>query len=409
MQRIHGWLDQLTLRRSRRRGQNQKERRNASVAPSCRLNSEKSTTTSLTQARPKKLVAVNVPFIFPPPPTEPPACMTSSCTRRRGIRTNPWLYMDQNQSMNDSYTSASTAFSLDRRRPPPPTLGVKSLEESICSSGYGSQDCSPDSSIHLPSWNSTGGSPRNTWQTSSPNPSLNQNDGMDDGCFLEDTSSFGTYDNICDEHIYHELEMICRRPDRSYSSDCLSSSEQESPLPSRESPIYAQPWVHYPSFRPPFPKPTSHAPVSLTSTFKPPGLQSFKQTNNQLNSFGVMQSAAPRRMLPCRPTSPIYATPYIGPMARPYVEEFGEKANSFIYPKNYYNCLDSAPHPTDGPRNMEEAEEEFLEELDAQINELQQRSDELRHLVERARVRRGTNHSTKWSRPVLECTFELEL
>ncbi|VDL74982.1 unnamed protein product [Nippostrongylus brasiliensis] len=35
-------------------------------------------------------------------------------------------------------------------------------------------------------------------------------DPVDDGCYLEETSSFSTYDNVCvddDEHIYHELEV----------------------------------------------------------------------------------------------------------------------------------------------------------------------------------------------------------
>lgn len=62
----------------------------------------------------------------------------------QGIRTNPWLYGENSLRNSSPFRSEAPplAQSLDRRCAPPTTLlGVKSLEESTCSSGYGSQDC----------------------------------------------------------------------------------------------------------------------------------------------------------------------------------------------------------------------------------------------------------------------------
>ncbi|VDO51924.1 unnamed protein product [Haemonchus placei] len=59
MQRLHCWLDQLTLRRSRRRESlNQRRNVSQSVAPSCRLNLE-SKSKKHTELRP-----VNVPMVM---------------------------------------------------------------------------------------------------------------------------------------------------------------------------------------------------------------------------------------------------------------------------------------------------------------------------------------------------------
>ncbi|KAK6738775.1 hypothetical protein RB195_020716 [Necator americanus] len=393
MQRLHCWLDQLTLRRSRNRDATGARRSvSQSVAPSCRLNME-----SKSKQHTAELKPVNVPLITStitttttaaaaaaaaaPPPAMARKLETGSFARRRGIRTNPWLYGENSLRNSSTFRAEPPALaqSLDRHRYLPPTtlLGVKSLEESTCSSGYGSQDCSPDSSVHLPSW-----------QTAS---SPFADEPIDDGCFLEETSSFSTYDNVCDddEHIYHELELCCRAPERSYSSEQLSSlddSRSSSPLYARpDSPIYAQPWTHY----------------QLVPKHRIPNVI-FAQRNPNLKPLTVRNQSF-RRMLPEIHSD--YAKPYAVSTSMTYLD----RTNSFVYPGSYFSKV-SNMHVYEEPRKekeepMEETEEEFLTELDAQIAELQLRSDELRSIVEKARLRRNVN----WLRPPMECTFELSI
>ncbi|XGW12351.1 hypothetical protein V3C99_013228 [Haemonchus contortus] len=395
MQRLHCWLDQLTLRRSRRRESlNQRRNVSQSVAPSCRLNLE-SKSKKHTELRP-----VNVPMVMSaigaigaggggggggsaPMMARKPE--TGSFARRRGIRTNPWLYGDSLSRSGGSFRGE--AHSLDRRCLPPTLLGVKSLDESTCSSGYGSQDCSPDSSVHLTSWQ-TATSP----YTDEP---------LDEGCYLEETSSFSTYDNVCDEdqHIYHELELCCRVPERSYSSEQLSSlddSRSSSPIYAcPESPIYAQPWTNYDLL------PERRAPNIILASERSP-------TTKPL----VVRNQSFRRILPKTPDE--YATPYA--VSSPVSQQL-ERTNSLVYPGSYFSRVvnankanqttfdEGALSRVGKPATMEECEEEFLTELDAQIAELQLRSDELRSIVEKARLRRNAN----WLRPPMECTFELSI
>ncbi|VDP02109.1 unnamed protein product [Heligmosomoides polygyrus] len=373
MQRLHGWLDQLTLRRSRRR-EALSCRRNISqsVAPSCRLNLE---------SKPAKheLRPVHVPVVSPAggAPMMVGKPETGSFARRRGIRTNPWLYSDSSLTRHGGSFrgDATMAQSWDRRCVPPTLLGVKSLEESTCSSGYGSQDCSPDSSVHLSSW-----------QTAS-SPFADEH--VDDACYLEETSSFSTYDNVCDDdddkHIYHELELCCRVPERSYSSEQLSSlddSRSSSPIYAcPDSPIYAQPWTHYqmvPERRAPSIILAKRAPAVKPLTVRN---QSFKRVLPEIHSD--------------------YATPYA--VSSP-ITSYLEKSNSLVYPGSYFSRV-SVTAAVEKPATMEETEEEFLTELDAQIAELQLRSDELRLIVEKARLKRNVN----WLRPPMECTFELSI
>ncbi|PIO64850.1 hypothetical protein TELCIR_13505 [Teladorsagia circumcincta] len=258
------------------------------------------------------------------------------------------------------------AQSLDRRCPPPTLLGVKSLDESTCSSGYGSQDCrkeiypvklavfsfskTPDSSVHLSSWQ-TATSP----YTEEP---------LDDGCYLEDTSSFSTYDNVCDDdqHIYHELELCCRVPERSYSSEQLSSlddSRASSPIYAcPDSPIYAQPWTNYDLV------PERRAPNIVLASQRGPTAKPL-----------IVRNQCFRRVLPETPRE--YATPYAVSPPITYLEQ----SNSLVYPGSYFSRVvnatkanqtyDEAESRVGKPATMEESEEEFLTELDAQIAELQ--------------------------------------
>ncbi|KAK5985135.1 hypothetical protein GCK32_014643, partial [Trichostrongylus colubriformis] len=329
MQRIHGWLDQLTLRRSRRRGESLNSRRNVSqsVAPSCRLNLE-------SKAKKHELRQVNMPMIVGNAPgsgsgggigaaammTRKPE--TGSFARRRGIRTNPWLYGDSLSRSGGSFRAE--AQSLDRRCPPPTMLGVKSLDESTCSSGYGSQDCSSE-------------------QLSS-----------------------------------------------------LDDSRTSSPIYAcPESPIYAQPWTNYDLV------PERRGPNIILTTERSPTTKAL-----------VVRNQSFRRVLPETPSE--YATPYA--VSSPI--SYFERTNSLVYPGSYFSRVVNASkaNQTDDEETfqdskagrsttMEESEEEFLIELDAQIAELQLRSDELRSIVEKARLRRNSN----WLRPPMECTFELSI
>ncbi|VDM72075.1 unnamed protein product [Strongylus vulgaris] len=201
---------------------------------------------------------------------------------------------------------------------------------------------SPDSSVHLPSW-----------QTAS---SPYAEEPIDDGCFLEETSSFSTYDNVCDddEHIYHELELCCRAPERSYSSEQLSSlddSRSSSPLYARpDSPIYAQPWTHYQIV------PNRTLPNVVLAQRNP----CAKPLTVRNQSF--------RRILPEIPND--YAEPYAVSSSITYLE----RTNSVVYPGSYFSRVTSKQiyeEPMKEKDPMDEAEEEFLTELDAQIAELQ--------------------------------------
>ncbi|KAK6034335.1 hypothetical protein COOONC_28161 [Cooperia oncophora] len=230
---------------------------------------------------------------------------TGSFARRRGIRTNPWLYGDSLSRSGGSFRGE--AQSLDRRCPPPTLLGVKSLDESTCSSGYGSQDCSPDSSVHLSSW-----------QTAT---SPYSDEPLDEGCYLEETSSFSTYDNVCDDdqHIYHELELCCRVPERSYSSEQLSSlddSRASSPIYAcPDSPIYAQPWTNYDL-------PERHVPNIILA-----------QERNPASKPLVVRNQSFKRVLP--KTRDEYATPHTLSSPISYVE----RTNSLVYPGSYFSRI----------------------------------------------------------------------
>ncbi|VDM56816.1 unnamed protein product [Angiostrongylus costaricensis] len=370
MQRLHCWLDQLTLRRGRNRDANVNRRiTSQSLTPIYRVTLEsknkhklKPTKTS-SQASPSsknsqepRNAMLSVPNLVVSAPFMARKPETGSFARRRGIRTNPWLYGGDSLLRNSAYHHTESlppqAQCLERRCAPPTLLGVKSLEESTCSSGYGSQDCSPDSSIHMPSWQTTDCS----------NAFIDEP--FDEGSLLEETSSFSTYDNICDaseEHIYHELESCFRVAEESCSSTPLSSlgdSRSDSPLCGRHgSPIYAQPWTHYHVEREHY-----RSNMSVLAKRSP----STKALTVRNQSF--------RRVLPEIRYNE-YARPFHG---RPLMNCLG-RTNSFAYPEPSSSWV----HRTENYRQMnennrlvenhamEDAEEEFLSELDAQIAELQ--------------------------------------
>ncbi|KAJ1353491.1 hypothetical protein KIN20_010129 [Parelaphostrongylus tenuis] len=405
MQRLHCWLDQLTLRRGRNRDADVSRRIiSQSVTPSRRVTLEsknkhkfKPIKTSSQPSPPSRKFhepkdnMLSVPVIPANAPMMVRKPETGSFARRRGIRTNPWLYGGDSVLQNSAYHPAGSlptqVQSLERRYAPPTLLGVKSLEESTCSSGYGSQDCSPDSSIHIPSWQTTD----STAFVDEP---------FDEGSLLEETSSFSTYDNVCDtndDHIYHELESCFRAAERSYSSTPLSSladSRSSSPLYARpESPVYAQPWTHYHLEH------GHHIPNVLLLARRAPTTKALTVRNQ---SF--------RRVLPEIRYNE-YARPFHSrPVKSSYLKradslDYSGSSSSFGYMENNY-CETNERNPRMENRELDETEEEFLSELDAQIAELQLRSDELRSIVEKACQRR---HAASWLRPPMECTFELSI
>lgn len=157
---------------------------------------------------------------------------------------------------------------------------------------------------------------------------------------------------------YELFQLCCRAPERSYSSEQLSSlddSRSNSPLYARpDSPIYAQPWTHY-QFVP------SHRIPNVIFAERNPNAKPLTVRNQ---SF--------RRMLPEIHHNE-YATPYAVSASMISLE----RTNSLVYPGSYFsrvtnNQLYDEPRKESDP--MDETEEEFLTELDAQIAELQVRN-----------------------------------
>uniref|UniRef100_A0A158P6M0 Uncharacterized protein n=1 Tax=Angiostrongylus cantonensis TaxID=6313 RepID=A0A158P6M0_ANGCA len=370
MQRLHCWLDQLTLRRGRNRDANVSRRiTSQSVTPTCRVTLEsnnkhklKPTKTS-SQASPSsrnsqepKNAVLSVPNLVVSAPLMVRKPETGSFARRRGIRTNPWLYGGDSLLRNSAYHHTESlppqVQSLERRCAPPTLLGVKSLEESTCSSGYGSQDCSPDSSIHIPSW-----------QTADCNNAF-IDEPFDEGSLLEETSSFSTYDNICDgrdEHIYHELESCFRVAEQSCGSTPLSSladSRTDSPLYARpDSPVYAKPWTHY------YVEREYCCPNMLVLAERSPSTKALTVRNQ---SF--------RRVLPeiryNEYARPFYGRPPMNCLGRTNSLTYPEPSSSWVHRTENYRQMKEKSRLVEN-RTMEDAEEEFLSELDAQIAELQ--------------------------------------
>lgn len=138
-----------------------------------------------------------------------------------------------------------------------------------------------------------------------------------------------------------------------------------------------------------------------------------KHYDNGNNIYHELMSASSYHSL--RPTpspkheraeSPIYAEPWTsacGPMVvrnrtyRPaspvYAQPYSEHYHKVSPRRNYKEMTDD-----------ELARDEFLHELDQQIHELQLRSEELREMVDRARLQRK-----EFIIPKMECTFELAI
>ncbi|KJH43725.1 hypothetical protein DICVIV_10261 [Dictyocaulus viviparus] len=186
--------------------------------------------------------------------------------------------------------------------------------------------------------------------------------------------------------------MCCRESDQTCNSavfPTLADSRLSSPLCARpESPIYAQPWAHHQS----------------ESEHRYPNVRLAKQ-----RSF-------PSQALTVRNQLFHYMKPEIP--YNEYAKPFDIETSTGDCPKGTTSLVDREPcFPSacceiiakrQMSRNsaLEKTDEEFLSELDAQIAELQMRSDELRSIVEKACQRR---HAANWLRPSMNCTFELSI
>uniref|UniRef100_A0A8R1HPF0 Uncharacterized protein n=1 Tax=Caenorhabditis japonica TaxID=281687 RepID=A0A8R1HPF0_CAEJA len=114
---------------------------------------------------------------------------------------------------------------------------------------------------------------------------------------------------------------------------------------------------------------------------------------------------SPKRDEQQRSESPIYAEPWTsaGPMV---VRNMTYRPASPVYAQPFSDNY----HRVSPRRNFKEmtddelARDEFLHELDQQIHELQMRSEELREMVDRARLQRK-----EYIIPKMECTFELAI
>ncbi|CAD5234239.1 unnamed protein product [Bursaphelenchus xylophilus] len=164
--------------------------------------------------------------------------------KRRAICTNPWFVPEE--EMNSSFMSDaldSSYCSTLSRMTKDEALRINTMAGSACSSGYASQDSSPECSVHQPSWQ--------------PSTQIMRRGNLVDKaveCGYQDIKTPLVREDDYD-HIYHELDTQKRQPfmsfldfhpdlqaiDSCYSgSDELACSSMASSRP--ESPIYAIPY-----------------------------------------------------------------------------------------------------------------------------------------------------------------------
>lgn len=261
---------------------------------------------------------------------------SSYSSGRMKIRTNPWISRER---------SSVRANSHNPRRPPNEllyasvgrcsSLRVKSLDESTCSSGYGSQDSSPESSVHSPDWQpSCNVDKRGHLEDKAVDcRSIDVDEALGlDIDYDDDSTQFKPIGDSFtdDEHVYHELEAFNRFSlllnDQACTSDSeFGTSSCGSLCSNRNSPLYAQPY-----------------PL-------------LKANNIEYDDYP--NTAASFTYIPCK--------------------NIDRPAPEF-----------HAPPPPPIQSDFDQAEMEFLAELDAQIAELQEKSVAVRQLVEEARERR---------------------
>ncbi|KAF8382635.1 hypothetical protein PRIPAC_71777 [Pristionchus pacificus] len=449
MQRLSSWLDQLPLPHRRGRAAD------ASLASS--RPSRAKTSRSAAPA-----VRLGAPERLPPPRDAPPPVPMSAsayggemweprlsrantrlqegmrmsgslsqAATRQTIRTNPWISRASLRAsshcsttrlpMTTSTTSSSGVSSLSPSASSTTSspYGVASsssrlkLDESMCSSGYGSHggDSSPESSVHSPNWQQA----REDKAIECRSIDLDAELG-----FLEETSSFGPYDDMCDsdekdgqeeedEHVYHELESlnrISRVLEESRVPSSLSSGSISLPRPQKTSGPKSSERPRSPVYARPFEAPgyTRTVEINNREYVMPGSLPNSYYTSaySPLPRGDAFPTRRPRQ-LPLTPygsasarATTIYARPapkFTAPPPPPYEEEVWRHKEA------------AGTALTTEEAALRKIEQDFLAELDAQIQELQIKSEAVRCLVDEARVRRaGAEH---WRRARWHNTFEL--
>ncbi|KAH7728820.1 hypothetical protein AAVH_03192 [Aphelenchoides avenae] len=315
------------------------------------------------------------------------------------------------------------------------SLRVKSLDESTCSSGYGSQDSTPESSVHSPDWQ--------------PSSQLERRGILVDKAVecksvdLDETErylnvfkpqpkryepSYGTYDplddfsRIDDDHVYHELESLNRismlfNDNVAYVDDNDITSPTASfkhcpgeKSPSRSSsPIYAVPYEGTSGSSTSSASPRNDDAASVCG-----GYRRVKRVQREKlgpapfpvndDTYGPLEIASPFYASSlCRSRGPagshnMSASAYVQGPSSAY-EHYSsmppflhipppppKEADTFFQDNYYYP-----------PRKANDVD--FLAELDQQIAELQAssrlQSDAVRQMVEQAKERRELRVRTR--------------
>uniref|UniRef100_A0A0N5C5C4 BMERB domain-containing protein n=1 Tax=Strongyloides papillosus TaxID=174720 RepID=A0A0N5C5C4_STREA len=254
------------------------------------------------------------------------------------------------------------------------SLRVKSLDESTCSSGYGSQDSSPESSVHSPNWQQ------------SLKTEIKQSDSQTSGLLTGSESEFTLY-------AASRLKQISNNMDgkNSTNSSCLINyplcNKDESFTSGISSGYSDEPIYHE---------------LEIIKRL------SMLEVDEDSEEFGgccsdtelLMMDTASSSSFDC--SSPIYAVPFDGDSTRTSKNKSFYDDDEPIYADVVSLKIASerdtpSPQPIiDEKAHLEtakqiaatsKAEFEFLEQLDRQIADLQQQSEAMRKLVEEARER----------------------
>lgn len=277
---------------------------------------------------------------------------TPASSGRKNIRTNPWISHSRPLVETIAYHGPRSNHklmhtSIDRTS----SFRINSLDESIYSSGYGSQDSSPESSVHSPDWQPSNTTAKRGRLDRLEDKAVECNSidvdealGLDleSKSEVEDLKTINAGDRFCkdDEHVYYELEafspLSLLLDSGIYPSDSDIASSSDGSLHSQcLSPVYTQPHDYY---------------------------WHYERGNYEEDQ----------------------------------VTEYPNVASSFTYIPcaNYKPAPEFHPPPPPPPppplqkSDLEQAELDFLTELDAQIADLQLKSVKVRQLVDEAYERR---------------------
>ncbi|VDK47519.1 unnamed protein product [Anisakis simplex] len=453
MQRLSSWFEQLPLRRrsSQRRAEasysHKQQQHSKSAAP--RLRYSFSSVTQSNRARDhsadvisRSLIVSDQSHVTVPDSWSGQETVIGACNKthhaslsqsyvygsgRMKIRTNPWISRDRpslrGNILPPKPPNELLYASVDRCS----SLRVKSLDESTCSSGYGSQDSSPDSSVHSPDWQQQSKKRCDLEDKAIECRSIDVDEALgidlDDSIEQEDENNNNNnnhssqYRAVCDarkedEHIYHELEAFNRIPlslaasKNACSSDCvfatssiytnlhhrIQQQKQRHASPRHcSSPIYAQPYQISPITNGQY----SHQSYPLQRSNRQLMYQdldeydydddddddeeSIDAFDNPSNLSEFPNMAASFTYIPCAGVP--YRSSNIPVAVEPHFHAPPPPPSSTVQPISF--------------DDLDRVEMDFLAELDAQIAELQVKSVAVRQLVDEARERRDARARTK--------------